>query len=141
MSDQTPDHPAVSRPNAEGAPPVRGGWRRRALALRGVVAVALASLLIGGTGGAVLGVAAGGSDDGRSGGPGGPGGFRGRPPVQQGTFPGQPSDDGPADAPGSPGDPTSPPDASTDPVPTTPTTTTGAPTTGATTTGATTTGD
>jgi hypothetical protein len=93
---------------AHDQPPVheRPRFRDRVLGMRGVIAVALASVVLGGLGGAVLGATTNGSD-GRFGGRG-PGGFPGRPgqfrpgqfrpgqfqpgqfqPGQQGQFQGQ----------------------------------------------------
>ncbi len=77
--------PTTYAPPGAGAVPVPGRWERlreRAWSLRAVLAVALASVLLGSAGGAALASAAGGEDAGR-GGPGGPGGrhgFNGGPP-------------------------------------------------------------
>jgi hypothetical protein len=85
--DPTDALPAVaSGPTATSGPAAPAGepaltpaatvdWRDRVLGIRGVTAVALASVILGGAGGAVLGTVAGSSDDqrgqiGQFGGPG-----------------------------------------------------------------------
>ena len=103
-SDQTstpgPDAPAappytptpVPAYVAHDQPPVhepRTRFRDRVLGMRGVIAVALASVVLGGVGGAVLGATTDGGPD-RFGGPW-PGGVPGGGPGQPGQFgPGQP---------------------------------------------------
>ncbi len=71
----------------------RPSVRDRLFGLRSVLAVAVASLLLGGVGGAALGAVSDGADADRRG-PGGGGqlvpGQQGRPPGQGGQFPGQP---------------------------------------------------
>jgi len=74
MDEQTSPHPIPTAPTAAGAPGSRPALRDRVLGWRGVVGVALASVILGGAGGAVLGAVSNGGD---SGGPGGFGGFRG----------------------------------------------------------------
>jgi hypothetical protein len=113
MSDS--DHTSTLEPDAPAAPPYapppvpsyagldqpptyqpRPRFWDRVLGMRGVIAVALACVVLGGVGGAFLGARTDGGDDG-FGGRGGPGGFRGQPgqpgqfqPGQQGQFqPGQ----------------------------------------------------
>ena len=72
-------------PGAPAGQPSRSGWSDRVLGLRGVVAVALASVILGAAGGAVLGQVS----DGQQGGPGGMrGGFPGFPAGGPGGLPG-----------------------------------------------------
>jgi hypothetical protein len=87
MSDS--DQTSTLRPEAPEAPPyVPPRFRDRVLGLRGVIAVALACVVLGGVGGAVLGATTNGGGD-RFGGRGGPGAFPGQP-GQPGQFrPGQ----------------------------------------------------
>ncbi|MDQ4051721.1 MAG: hypothetical protein M3237_03345 [Actinomycetota bacterium] len=89
--DSTPDQPAVTETPAKEAP-ARTRWRERALGFRGVVAVALATLILGGLGGTAIGMAVSGDDHDRQ--RQGPGDFEmhdgGRPPgggVPPGTAP------------------------------------------------------
>ncbi|WP_067439187.1 hypothetical protein [Nocardioides jensenii] len=87
MNDEN-QNAQVSAPSGERRP-----FKERVLGYRGVAAVALASVILGGTGGAALGAISNGSDDGRGGmrGPGGngPGNF-GQLPGQNGQqLPGQ----------------------------------------------------
>ena len=84
-NQHTPDQPTTSEP-------AEPGWRDRVLGLRGVAAVAVASLILGGAGGAALGALSNGADDdgGRPGfGPGGgPGQFQQQQlPPQDGVRP------------------------------------------------------
>ncbi len=69
--------------------PVRRSLRDRTLGLRGVAAVALASVVLGGAGGVALGAVTDGADDSRPGQLGGPGPGRGGqvqlPPGQPGA--------------------------------------------------------
>lgn len=84
-----PPVPAYAAHDQPPAHQPRPRFWDRVLGMRGVIAVALACVVLGGVGGAVLGAAANGGDDG-FGGPGGPGGFRGGQPGQPGQFqPGQ----------------------------------------------------
>jgi hypothetical protein len=73
--DQPPDHQAGP------------GFWDRVVGMRGVIAVALACVVLGGVGGTVLGATTNGGDD-RFGGHGGPGAFPGGGPGQ-GFQPGQ----------------------------------------------------
>jgi hypothetical protein len=100
-SDPRPDHPtdalpatpvpapSAPAPFADAAPTLSPAatvdWRDRVLGIRGVAAVALASVILGGTGGAVLDAVAGSSDDqrGQMGQFGGPGQMTGQ--TQNGT--------------------------------------------------------
>ncbi|KQZ67201.1 hypothetical protein [Nocardioides sp. Root151] len=80
-------------PAPAAVPAERRPWKDRVLGYRGVAAVALASVILGGAGGAALGAISNGSDDGPGGmrGPGGngPGNF-GQMPGQNGQqMPGQ----------------------------------------------------
>jgi hypothetical protein len=103
MSD--PDHTSTTEPDPPAAPPYpppplpayatydqrayqpRPRFWDRVLGMRGVIAVALASVVLGGVGGTVLGATAHGGD--HFGGRGGPG-FHGGQPGQPGQFqPGQ----------------------------------------------------
>ena len=57
---------AINEPDptpADPAPEPRTRWRDRVFAFRGVLAVALASVILGGVGGAAIGVAASGDGD------------------------------------------------------------------------------
>jgi hypothetical protein len=58
-------------------PPARAALRDRVLGWRGVAGVALASVILGGAGGAVLGAVSNGGDSRGPGNLGGPGGFGG----------------------------------------------------------------
>ena len=71
MDEQTSPDPTPATPS-----PTRPGLRDRVLGWRGVAGVALASVILGGAGGALLGVVSDGGDDpaGMRGGPGGLGG-------------------------------------------------------------------
>jgi len=71
MDEQTSPDPTPATPS-----PTRPGLRDRVLAWRGVAGVALASVILGGAGGALLGVVSDGGDD-RAGMRGGPGGLGG----------------------------------------------------------------
>jgi len=86
MNDETPQNPTPPAATANVARPV---LRDRVLGWRGVVGVALASVILGGVGGAVLGVVSDGGD--QSGMRGGPGGFgnpgRGIPAGVPGQLP------------------------------------------------------
>jgi hypothetical protein len=84
MDEQTSPDPTTAT-----ASPTRPGLRDRVLGWRGVAGVALASVILGGAGGALLGVVSDAGDD-RTGmhGPGGVGG-PGGPPT--GMMPGQPA--------------------------------------------------
>lgn len=64
----------------------RPGWKHRVLGMRAVAAVALATLVLGGVGGAALGAVSDGADQQQ--GPGGRGTFQ-LPPGGQGFQPGQ----------------------------------------------------
>ncbi|MCW2852871.1 MAG: hypothetical protein JWM84_2535, partial [Nocardioides sp.] len=65
MSDETP----AAQPQPAPQPPEqKPGWRHRVLGVRGVAAVAIASLILGGAGGAALGALSNGADDGGRGG-------------------------------------------------------------------------
>lgn len=75
-------------PPVAAAPKTR--FRDRVLGMRGVAAVAVAGLIIGGAGGAVLGAVTSGDDDRDGGRFGGPGGFGGPGQFQQQLPPGQP---------------------------------------------------
>jgi hypothetical protein len=92
IDPEAPTPPAYAPPpvpaylaEQQGAP-VRTApsFRDRVVGIRAVIAVALASLVLGGAGGAVLGASTNGGNDGFGG--RGPGGF---PGGQRGTFPGQ----------------------------------------------------
>jgi len=76
MDEQTTHDPIPTAPTAPGSRPA---LRDRVLGWRGVAGVALAGVILGGAGGAVLGAVSNGGD---SRGPGGFGGFRG-PGVMQ----------------------------------------------------------
>jgi hypothetical protein len=107
IDPEAPTPPAYAPPpvpaylaEQQGVPvPARPSFRDRVVGMRAVIAVALASLVLGGAGGAVLGASTNGGNDGFGGhGPGGfPGGFQ-----QRGTFPGHgqqfqgPANGGPA---------------------------------------------
>jgi hypothetical protein len=84
MSDSTSTSMPPVPPEQPGPTP----FKDRVLGLRAVAGVALASLILGGAGGAALGAISSGSDDttGFRGGPGafngGPGGVNGGPPLQ-----------------------------------------------------------
>lgn len=87
--DQTATLPPSPLPPAPTAPveasyagPPQPRFVDRVLGMRAVIAVALASLVIGGAGGALLGATTNGGDGGR-----GPGGFQGG--IPQGGFPQQ----------------------------------------------------
>jgi len=71
MDEQTSPDPTPATPS-----PTRPGLRDRVLGWRGVAGVALASVILGGAGGALLGVVSDGGDD-RAGMRGGPGGLGG----------------------------------------------------------------
>ena len=71
MDEQTSPDPTPATPS-----PTRPGLRDRVLGWRGVAGVALASVILGGAGGALLGVVSNGGDD-QAGMRGGPGGFGG----------------------------------------------------------------
>ncbi|MFA6299346.1 MAG: hypothetical protein WC642_09270, partial [Nocardioides sp.] len=62
---QTPiDEPAIDESTDQQPPlPTKPGWRERTLGMRGVAAVTLAGLILGGLGGAAIGVVASGDDD------------------------------------------------------------------------------
>jgi hypothetical protein len=107
MNDQTePIQPTPAQPlppegyaHPDPVPAAGPRFRDRVLGMRSVAAVALASLVLGGLGGAALGaVSAGGDEDRR----GGPGGF-GRPPFQQGQPGHLPQQGQPAPPAGAPG--------------------------------------
>jgi hypothetical protein len=72
----------------ETQPDTRPRLRDHVVGMRGVAAVALAGLILGGAGGALLGAVSAGGDDDRM----GPGRFGG--PGQMGQFPGQPPQQG-----------------------------------------------
>jgi hypothetical protein len=74
--DQTPDQTPA---------PGSTGLRHRMLGWRGVAAVALASVILGGAGGAALGALTGGQDTGQRGGR--PGGLGGAPAGMPGQLP------------------------------------------------------
>jgi hypothetical protein len=83
MDDETSQTPVPATEK-----PARPGLRDRVLGWRGVAGVALASVILGGVGGAVLGaVSNGGDGSGMRGGPGGVPGNHGTPPA--GMMPGQ----------------------------------------------------
>jgi len=91
-----PDVPTSEAPPAAAAAEPRPRFRDRVFGLRAVAAVAVASVLIGGAGGAALGARSNGHDDdrnGRFGGPmtnfRGPSGMDGNqmPPGMQGQLP------------------------------------------------------
>ena len=84
MNDETSQPPVPAT-----ATPTRPGLRDRVLGWRGVAGVALASVILGGVGGAVLGAVSDGADgsSGMRGGPGGLPGNHGSPPT--GMMPGQ----------------------------------------------------
>ena len=81
MDEQTTHDPIPTAPTAARAPGSRPALPDRVLGWRGVAGVALASVILGGAGGAVLGAVSNGGD---SRGPGGFGGFRG-PGMMQGS--------------------------------------------------------
>ncbi|MBJ7356695.1 hypothetical protein [Nocardioides sp.] len=113
MSEHDEEQQAVAPP-----PPTRAGWRERGYGIKGVAAVAVAGLVIGGGAGAAI-HAATADDGGRDGRPGfsrdggrgdGFGGPGGGPPGQgQGQMP-QPPGGMPAGPPGLPPQPATPPD-------------------------------
>jgi hypothetical protein len=100
MSDQTTTTAMPAPSPAYEPAPVRPGWKERVVGLRATIAVALATVILGGAGGYALGHVSAGGDTGR----GGPGGFRGGPGQQQ--FPGGP---GQQQLPGQQGQPGLPP--------------------------------
>jgi hypothetical protein len=85
QADPTPD--PIPDPAPEAA--ARTRWRDRVLGFRGVLAVALAGLIVGGVGGAAIGALASGDDDHDRRGPG-PMELRGDRPErgEPGGFPG-----------------------------------------------------
>ncbi|WP_344149762.1 hypothetical protein [Nocardioides koreensis] len=77
MDDETSQTPVPATTT-----PARPGLRDRVLGWRGVAGVALASVILGGVGGAVLGaVSDAGDGSGMRGGPGGGPGNHGNPPL------------------------------------------------------------
>jgi hypothetical protein len=81
----------LPEPQSQTPPPeARPRLRDHVVGMRGVAAVALAGLILGGAGGALLGAASAGGDDDRMG--PGRGGFGG--PGQMPQFPGQPPQQG-----------------------------------------------
>ena len=76
MDEQTSPDPIPSPSTSNRAPGGRPALRDRVLGWRGVAGVALASVILGGAGGAVLGAVSNGGDS------RGPGGFGGRGMVQ-----------------------------------------------------------
>ena len=84
------DEPTSPDPTPATTSPTRPGLRDRVLGWRGVAGGALASVILGGAGGALLGVVSDGGDDpaGMRGGPGGFGGpGRGIPAGVPGQLP------------------------------------------------------
>lgn len=78
MTDnQNEDQPVpTDQPAEKAADKAKPGWRERTLGLRGVAAVALASLILGGAGGAALGALSNGADGDRGRDGFGPGQFQ-----------------------------------------------------------------
>jgi len=116
MSEQNDETQPVSQPVPAAA---RAGWRDRAYGIKGVAAVAVAGLIIGGGAGAAIHAATAddGGRDGRPGrmGPGGFGGPGGQLPPGPGGMPGQgqlpqPPNGLPAPPNGGPQQPATPPE-------------------------------
>ncbi len=92
--EPVPAPEAPEGPPESSAPPPRAAWRDRVLGIRAVAAVALASLVLGGFGGAAIGAVSAGGDGHRDGSsehfpgrPPGPGGHDDR--LDPGGMPGQ----------------------------------------------------